>query len=256
MINKWYNHNREVIVTVTYLSLLFNILLLLTISLIVYKKTDLYNKTLSKIGLIDYDVNESRRLVEWRTLEGWANTIEQMNINTDVVFYGNSITYESNFQEFFPNMKICNLGCNRDDLDDLLFRSFMIRSVHPHKIFLLGGINRLMDISLDDFKNKYAVLVDTIIKQNPSTELFLQSLLPINADMEIGSRYKDGVDKIKKANEIIKGISQSKRCTFIDLYSAYQVKDSLPSDYTRDGLHLKPDAYAIWADVVRPYIEK
>lgn len=252
---KWHNHNRAGHITITCISLLFNVVLL-SIIFDVCINTNLYKMMLSKVGLIEYNVDDSRRQVELRTMKGWANTIEKMNLKPDVVFYGNSITYESDFQLLFPDICICNLGCNRDDLDDLIFRSFMIKSVHPHKLFLLGGINKLMDISLEEFKQKYIELVDTIIKQNPYTQIFLQSLLPINVNMEIGERYVNCITKIKQANNIIKEISRSRKCTYIDLYSAYQDHDSLPRKYTRDGLHLKPEAYTIWAHEIKPFIEE
>lgn len=254
MIDKWINRNCIVLIKVTCFSLLFCFLVIVSIGYIVYEKTDLYRKVLTKVGLMDYNVDNTRRQVEWRVLEGWANSIEKMNLNADVVFYGNSIIYESNFQLFFSDLRVCNLGCNRDDLDDLIFRSFMIKSAKPQKIFVLGGINRLMDTSLEDFEKKYSLLIDTIIKQNPSAEIFLQSMLPVNVEMEIGSRYKDCVNKIKQANIIIKRISMSRQCVFVDLYTAYNVNDLLPTKLTRDGVHLTPDAYAIWAQLIKPYL--
>jgi lysophospholipase L1-like esterase len=72
--------------------------------------------------------------------------------------------------------------------------------------------------------------------------------------MEIGSRYVDCQEKIKEANIVINNISKVKGCIFIDLYSAYQVNDSMPKKYSRDGLHLYPEAYSIWARVISPYL--
>lgn len=218
-------------------------------------KTDFYYRVLAKCGYMNYSVSESRHRIEYRCLEGWYNTLSEMNIQADIVFYGNSITYEGDFQSFFSNKCVLNMGCNRDDLDDLINRSFLIRSVHPRKIFVLGGINRLMDINLKEFESKYLTMVDTIIKQNPSASLFVQSILPVNVDMELGHRYVDSVDKIKKANNIIKKIATKKKCVYVDLYGAYQIHDSLPRKYTRDGVHLKPDAYYIWAQTIRPLVE-
>ena len=217
-------------------------------------KTDICYKVLAKVGIVDYDKDEYRHQVEYRCIEGWANSLRKLQVNVDVVFYGNSITYESDFQGLFPQTRICNMGCNRDDLDDMIHRSFIIHSVRPSKIFILGGINGLMDITLEEFEAKYITLVDTIRKQNPSAQLYLQSILPVNTEMELGSRYVADVDKIKKVNLIIKQISESKHCNYVDLYSAYQCHDSLPRKYTRDGLHLNSDAYAVWARVIKPYV--
>ena len=238
------------------LSILINIMVFLLLSYICCVKTDLCKRVLSNLGLICYDSNIVRHQIEYRCLEGWSNCLSKQGVKTDIVFYGNSITYESDFQQYFSQFNICNLGCNRDDLDDLIHRAFIIQNVQPRKIFVLGGINRLTDVSLEEFKLKYAALVDTIRMHIPAAQLYLQSMLPVNVELEIGARYDGCVDKIKKANEIIKEISNCKSCTYVDLYSAYQEKDTLPRIYTRDGLHLNPEAYSIWAHIIKPYVEQ
>ena len=237
-----------------FFSMVINVGLLFGIFYISFVKTDLCYRALAKLGYVEYDILKKRQKIEYRCLEGWSNCLSKQHAKTDVVFYGNSITFESDFQVLFPQAHVCNLGCNRDNLDDMIHRSFIIRSVTPQKVFLLGGINSILDISLDMFEKKYKVLVDTIMVQNPSAQLYLQSLLPVNIEMEIGARYKGYQDKIKKANRIIKMISQNKGCQYVDLYSAYQVNDSMPQKYTRDGLHLYPEAYSVWAQSIYPYL--
>lgn len=236
------------------LSLSINVIMFVLLFYIACIKTDFCERGLAKVGLSDYNIEASRYLIEKRCLDGWNNSIKKMAISADVVFYGNSITYESDFQNKFPSLKICNLGCNRDDLDDLIHRSYMINSVKPRSIFILGGINRLIDISNDEFRDKYETLVDTIVKQNPESDIYLQSILPVNTEMELGSRYEGYTSKIKDVNVIIQGISKERKLNFVDLYSVYQVNDSLPKKYTRDGLHLNPEAYNLWAEFISPFL--
>ena len=95
---------------------------------------------------------------------------------------------------------------------------------------------------------------NTIIKQNPEAEVYLQSLLPVNTEMELGSRYAGYIARIKEVNEIIYRISKERKLVFVDLYAVYQVNNSLPQKYTRDGLHLNPDAYHKWAELISPYL--
>lgn len=245
---------RTVLMRALFFSMLINVGLLFGIFYISFVKTDLCYRALAKLGFVEYDIIKQRQKIEYRCLEGWSNCLSKQHAKTDAVFYGNSITFESDFQFLFPQAHVCNLGCNRDNLDDMIHRSFIIRSVKPQKVFLLGGINSILDISLDMFEKKYKVLVDTIMIQNPSAQLYLQSMLPVNIEMEIGARYKGCQEKIKEANRIIKMISQNKGCQYVDLYSAYQVNDSMPRKYTRDGLHLYPEAYSIWAQSIYPYL--
>ena len=142
-----------------YTSLVINVVLLISFFYVVCLKTDMSKKLLAKMGLTSYNNAFMRHQIEYRCLEGWANCLRKCNDTMDVVFYGNSLTFESNFHELFPNLKICNLGCNRDNLDDLIHRSFIINKVSPHKIFVLGGINSILDISLEDFNTKYLTLI-------------------------------------------------------------------------------------------------
>lgn len=237
------------------LLMVFIVFLISTLIYISCYKTDFCYRALAKCGFRDYSISESRHRIENRCLEGWYNTLLKMDVQADLVFYGNSITYESDFQRCFPEKRVLNLGCNRDDLDDLINRSFIIKSVRPKKIFVLGGINGLMDITLKDFESNYRILVDTIINQNPSSAIFLQSILPVNPGMELGARYVDCLDKIKYANAIIRNIAFKRKCVYVDLYSSYQKNDSLPRIYTKDGVHLTTGAYQIWAAIIKRYVE-
>lgn len=216
-------------------------------------KTDFGKRCLIKIGILENSTIPFSGRPEFSRIEGWANTLKKMDIKADAVFYGNSITFQSDFQKSFPQARICNLGCNFDDLDDLINRSFIIKSVQPDMIFILGGINRLYDVSLDVFKQKYEILVDTIIRQNPQARIYLQSIIPINPTLGYGKHYSRCIKKIKDANHIIKKISATKCCTYIDLYSLYSENDSLPSKYTNDGLHLKPEAYKLWSEKISSF---
>ena len=238
------------------LSVFFNFILCCILFHVSFVESDIGKKVMTYVGLSEYDSSEPRHIIEYRCLEGWANSLKKMNSNVDVVFYGNSITFGSNFHELFPECSICNLGCNGDNLDDLIHRSFIISSVHPRRIFILGGINRLQDITIEEFGDKYELLVDTIKKQNPSSKLLLQSILPVNTSMEVGARYRTCQNRIVEANRIIEEIAKNKNCVYIDLYSRYQVNGSMPPQYTGDGLHLYSEAYKVWANAISSYLRE
>ena len=241
---------------VLYLSIALNIIAVILLIYISCIKTDFGNRCLIKIGLLEQKTIPFSWRPEFPKIEGWANSLTKMDIKADAVFYGNSITFQSDFQDSFPQARICNLGCNFDDLDDLINRSFLTKSVNPDMIFILGGINKFYETKLDVFQQKYEVLVDTIMRQNPQAKIFLQSLLPVNPSLRYGKRYSHSAEQIKNANLIIKKISSSKGCTYIDLYSLYSENDTLPIKYTEDGLHLKPEAYTLWSEKISPYFNK
>lgn len=228
--------------------------LFITLSLCLFYKADLMNeipimvKYKSRLN-IPYE-----RKQEFLLADAWANSLSKLHIQADVVFYGNSITYDSDFQILFPKMKIFNMGCKGDDLNDLFNRSFVIRCVQPKKIFILGGINKLPQISLEDFKDKYQMMVDTIRKMNPTAQIYLQGMLPVNVNLLYGKQYVDCIDKIKAGNEIINDIATSSGLVYIDLYSLFQEDNSLPLKYTEDGLHINKEAYYMWAKYIERYL--
>ena len=44
-------------------------------------------------------------------------------------------------------------------------------------------------------------------------------------------------------------------CVYIDVNQLYVKDGELDSSITKDGVHLLPEAYDRWADLLKPYIE-
>ncbi len=179
--------------------------------------------------------------------------LNKMRYDSDIVFFGDSITRGSDFQEYFPNVRIVNLGYSGDDLVRSLRRINQIKALMPEKIFLLIGINGLGTKSDIDFKSEYMTLVDSIIQCMPSSELYLQSILPVNEFKKDKSVANN--QKISNANQIIQGISKEKGLIYIDLFSLFSHTGGLPDSLTVDGVHLLPSAYQIWAREISGYVE-
>ena len=77
------------------------------------------------------------------------------------------------------------------------------------------------------------------------------TLLPINHELK---PQAPSHDQLSRANEAIRQIAEKHGCTFIDLYEHYVQEGELPKDLTRDGIHLKPEAYGIWAETIKNYL--
>ncbi len=146
---------------------------------------------------------------------GWTTSLAKLNINADIVFFGNSITAGSSFHDSFPEKTIVNLGYPGDYLKGMLSRIEQVRCVHPKKIFLMGGINHIHTTSAKSFKEQYNALVDSLLTIVDSSNLYIQSILPVSKSHSIDN------DLIIQRNVIIKNIAISKHCTYIDLHSLY-----------------------------------
>ncbi len=222
-------------------SILFNVLSCCCIAYCFYK-TDFVVRISNKLGY--YHNIPTRCDVD--CVLGWTNTLKKLNLDVDVVFFGNSMTCDGNFQEYFPDKKVCNLGYPGDDMKGMIRRVEQITAVQPEKIFIMAGINGLKLQSLSDFERQYKFLIEKIQNENPSSELFIQSILPVGENSNFCDNYK-----IVEANCIIRQVAMDKKLCYIDLYSVYAKDGCLPADLTYDGIHLKSSAYKIWMEQIK-----
>lgn len=185
--------------------------------------------------------------------QGWTNCLSKLDIHADVYFYGNSITQISDFQQDFPWVTVVNLGVGGNSLDDLFRRIPMVQAVHPKSVFVMGGINGLLNITMDSFEVKYTRLVQALCDSLPSTKIVLQSMLPINHN-----RYGDYGNnlKISSCNALIEKIANKFECEYVDLFSLYIHDGEMPDSLTQDGIHLLPKHYDRWATRIRPMVEE
>lgn len=178
----------------------------------------------------------------------------------DIVFFGNSITDGCNFEEFFPEKPVKNRGISGDVIPGLLDRLSQVTDGKPAKIFLLVGINDVShNLSAQQVAQRYERLLDSIQSQTPSTQVFVQSVMPIN-NVNF-SRYKTLKGKentVKELNSLLKKLSENKGYTFIDLTAvlADPKTGRLRKDYTNDGLHLLGAGNKAWIKAITPYINQ
>lgn len=177
----------------------------------------------------------------------WNNCIKKLDMQADVVFFGDSHTAYGDWQRAFPEIKSINLGYMGEDTKGMLRRVEVIQSVHPRKIFLMAGLNGLGEQSASEFEVAYCALVDSILSAVPDAELYIENILPVNDDIKLNKKIID-------ANKMIQSIANERNITFIDLYSLYAVNCELPTDATNDGVHLKSEAYANWYESIQPFI--
>lgn len=171
----------------------------------------------------------------------------------DVAFFGNSITSGSDFQRYFPNKKIINLGYPGNSIIDMQRRICMLQAVQPQKIFIMAGTNDLVHIDIEDYKQRYSNLIVAIKDSIPNAKIYIQSVLPSNHEM---ANYAPN-EKVKEANKVAKNLAEKFQCQYIDLYGLYaDEKDELPKDLTKDGVHLYPKSYKRWTHAIAPYIEE
>lgn len=178
-----------------------------------------------------------------KCLQGWTNSLRQMNAKADIVFFGDSLIYYGDFASVFPDKVVCNLGLRGDTLQGMKNRVEQVKLLKPKTVYLMAGINDVANNSVIEFREQYETLLKTIIDQNPTAELFVFNMLPVNdVDFTISCNNK----QIVCCNEGIASLCIKHGLCYFDLNIAYECSGILPKEITTDGIHLRKEAYHKW----------
>lgn len=174
---------------------------------------------------------------------------------SDIVFLGDSQTENGDWSALFPlyATHIRNRGIIGDEAMGVYDRLHQILPGQPRKIFLLVGVNDVShDLTVDSVVTMVRLVVEQIRKETPSTELYLQSLLPINESFGRYKRLVNKTDSIPLINTSLANYAREQGVCFINIFPKLVEKGTnvLRSDLTTDGLHLKKEGYVIWAEVL------
>lgn len=174
--------------------------------------------------------------------------------STNIVMFGNSLTHGGEWNELMGRTDIVNRGINGDIIQGLVDRLDAVVDGHPRKIFLLIGVNDVShNLTADSIVTATCGMIDKIMERTPTTRLYVQSLFPINNSFK---RYKaifGKEDVIRQINAKLRPEVEKRGLKWVEVNS-FLVDDegNLRSDLTNDGLHLLPEGYAIWRDILAP----
>jgi len=175
----------------------------------------------------------------------------------EIIFLGNSITDGGEWCELLTNPKAKNRGISGDTTDGVLFRLGEVTRSKPAKVFLLIGINDLSrGVSRDTVYLNICRIAQKIRKDSPKTQVYIQSILPVNDSFGLFKNHTNKTDDVLWVNAQLKTCCAKEQFQYIDLYSRFKMVDSerLNPQLTNDGLHLTGDGYFLWAEIIKPYI--
>lgn len=101
--------------------------------------------------------------------------------------------------------------------------------------------------------HNYAKIITSIQSRSPKTDIFIQSLLPVN-NKKYGNILSN--DTIKTMNKDLQALAEKNGVQYIDLYSAFSQNDQLPDKYTVDGIHLTGEGYILWKESIKQYVHE
>ena len=172
-----------------------------------------------------------------------------------VLFLGNSITEGGNFKKLLKDSTIVNRGIGGDITFGILRRLDEVTRFQPSKLYMLIGINDLSKgIPEDVILENMFLIVAQIKKASPKTQIYVQSILPVNPSFKNFPKGYDVMEGISVINGQLSKISKRFGYTYIDLYKHFLDKDgNLDATLSNDGLHLNAAGYQRWIKVLKDY---
>jgi lysophospholipase L1-like esterase len=169
-----------------------------------------------------------------------------------IIWVGDSITDGGEWSELFPNYNTMNRGISSDITFGILNRLHEITRRKPKKVFILIGINDISrNIPDDVILRNYRKIIDSLRIQTPSTQIYIQSILPANNNYKDFKNHQNKTEHILFLNSELKKLCTEKKINYVNLYDAFIDKEGkLNPLYTNDGLHLTGKGYVKWKEVL------
>lgn len=206
---------------------------------------------LSQDTIKEYDTEHYRKRIELFR----QNPIKE---KSSIIFIGDSMIEGGKWSEYFSNSNVINRGIVGDNTEGMSNRFDEIVHAKPAILFLSGGVNDIsQNVKTKDIVANFRYMIRRIKEQSPNTVVYLQSAFPINNSFGRYKRLIGKEQKVVELNKALKKLASQEKITFIDNYPIYLDADgkTLKAESTNDGLHLKPEAYLLWAEALRKYIK-
>jgi len=170
----------------------------------------------------------------------------------DIIFLGNSITAGTDWAKLLDLPQARNRGISGDITFGVLERLQDVIDGKPAKVFILIGINDISrNIPDSVILRNYKTMIARIRKGSKKTKIYFNTLLPVNAAFNKFKNHYGKEEHILWLNDEIRKFT-AKNVTVIDLYPNFTDQDKhLRAELTKDGLHLIPAGYQVWADFLK-----
>lgn len=232
------------------ISISFNLLVLILACFLTIKNggIDYWRQKFSKSNI--FDINNPPYYIHKTS----QFELLPIKLNT-IIFLGDSITDEGEWTELLKNPNIQNRGISGDTTERILRRLDTIIKNHPKQIFLMVGINDLhmLKKSVEAIVKGYKKILNQFREKLPDTEVYIQSILPVNNNIYL---YWTDNQKVIDLNKELQKLASQSNYKYIDIHSyLVDTQQQLGADFTSDGLHLNGKGYLIWKKTIAEYIE-
>lgn len=169
-----------------------------------------------------------------------------------IVFTGSSsIRFWTDLQQLFPSHQIINTGFGGSQTSDLLFfADELILKYQPKTVFIYEGDNDISQAKkpreiLKDFRE----LIRKLETLNPAPNIVVIAAKPSLARWHLKRRYKKFNRKLRRM------CNSQENIQFADAWSVMMEDRNIKQDlFIDDGLHMNQKGYALWLELIKPYI--
>jgi lysophospholipase L1-like esterase len=172
------------------------------------------------------------------------------NSFSDSIFIGDSITEGLSAYELIDESRI--ISEKGFTIKKVKAELKWVVKAKPERIFIQLGLNDMLyGISSEKYVSDYQDLIHAIQDNLPDTKIYLQSIFPVSAKVEI-ERPLLSNKNIDEFNQALSKMCDGQGTCFVDVSSL--VKDDngrLNENYSPDGIHLKFKAYGLWLDYLK-----
>lgn len=169
--------------------------------------------------------------------------LKKEDIHTNALFLGDSVTESISFYEFIDDSRVIGQkGLTIDKAEENIDK---LKAANTKNIFILLGTNDLQSgMDKATFIKQYAAFIDHIKENLPQSDIFIQSILPIDKNME-ASRPNLVNSRIDEFNKALMELCIEKEVSYLNV--ATILKDDARL-FEPDGIHPKFDFYKKWMD--------
>ena len=166
-----------------------------------------------------------------------------------IVFLGDSISEQGNWDEWFPDEPVLNRGIGGETSAQVLARLDTAINA-PRAVLLLIGTNDLsMAVPEDAIVANVRSILDRIENLAPGAPVVLQSVMPRNPLLRAEIRSLN-----RRYRELVNATPA--KVSYLDLWPALADDDgAMRREFSLDSLHLNGAGYAAWVEVLRPALQ-
>jgi lysophospholipase L1-like esterase len=166
----------------------------------------------------------------------------------EIIMLGDGLVEEGNWTELLKNPKIRNRGIRGDMTIDVLKRMRDITEAQPTQLYLYVGAEDLANKrNVIEILQDYEKILTDLKLNSPSTQVWVQSLLPVN--FVKGERLRDNAT-IQAFNQKLEALCSRFGAKYLNLYQQFIYEGQLHDGLTNDGLYLNGKGYRLWAKII------